>query len=178
MPRTRSVATRDRDTRALELRRHGLGYDQIAVQMGWRNRSSAYDAVQRALADSAYEAAEEVRAIEAARLDDLTLVLNRVLATHHFVVSAATGKVARHPDTGEPLLDDAPIIHAVAGLLRIAERRAKLLGLDAPTRHEVITTDALDAEIRRLEAELDQQQRGERGDHPGRPAPGETPPTP
>lgn len=173
MARTRAIATRERDARALELRRRGLNYDQIAAQMGWRAVSSAYASVQRALADSTYEAADEVRAIEAARLDELTRVLHRVLATRHYVVSAATGRIARHPATDEPLQDDAPTIHAVAGLIRIAERRAKLLGLDAPTRHEVITTDALDAEIRRLEAQL-----GGRRDDADRTAPGETSPPP
>jgi hypothetical protein len=171
MPRSRSVATRENDTRALEYRRRGLDYRQIAAQMGWRAASSAYAAVQRALADTAYEVSDEVRAIETARLDDLTRVLHRVLVSRHYVVSVGSGRIVRHPDSGEPLVDDGPTLHAVAGLLRIAERRAKLLGLDAPTRHEVITTDALDAEIRRLEAEM-----GERGGHPGGSASGETAP--
>jgi hypothetical protein len=35
-----------------------------------------------------------------------------------------------------------------------AERKAKLLGLDAPTKHEVLTIDGIEAEIRRLELEL------------------------
>lgn len=35
-----------------------------------------------------------------------------------------------------------------------AERKAKLLGLDAPARHEVVTLDHLDAQIAALEAEL------------------------
>lgn len=154
MARTRSVATRERDARALEYRRRGLSYEQIATQMGWRAVSSAHAAVQRALTDTCREAAEEVRAIEAARLDELTRALYRVLATRHFVVSVGTGRVARHPDTNAPLIDDGPTMQAVAGLLRISERRAKLLGLDAPTRHEVVTLDVIDAEIARLSAEL------------------------
>jgi hypothetical protein len=163
MGRTRTIATRENDGRALEYRRRGLSYEQIAVQMGWRSVSSAYGAVQRALADGAREAAEEVRAIEAARLDDLTRVLTRIMATRHYVVSVGSGRIVRHPDTGEPLVDDGPVMHAVAGLLRISERRAKLLGLDAPTRHEVITLGHIDAEIARLEAELG---RGEAGPPP------------
>jgi ribosomal protein L15E len=34
------------------------------------------------------------------------------------------------------------------------ERKAKLLGLDAPTKHEVLTMDGIEAEIRRLEREI------------------------
>jgi len=147
MARRRSLATRENDARALEFRRRGLSYEQIAAQMEWRSPSSAHEAVQRALADTAREASEEVRQIEAARLDELTRTLMRVLATKHYVVSAASGVVARHPDTGQPLLDDAPVIHAVAGLVRISERRSKLLGLDAPKQVEVRSIDAIDARL-------------------------------
>lgn len=51
------------------------------------------------------------------------------------------------------LLGDGPSVDRV---LKIMERRARILGLDAPTRHrvEVITEDAVDAEIRRLQGEL------------------------
>jgi hypothetical protein len=150
--RKRSLATRESDARALEFRRRGLSYEQISAQMEWRSPSAAHQAVQRALADSAREASEEVRQIEAARLDELTRTLMRVLATKHYVVSVASGVVARHPETGQPLQDDAPVIHAVAGLIRISERRAKLLGLDAPakSRVEVITEDVVDAELAQL----------------------------
>jgi len=39
-------------------------------------------------------------------------------------------------------------------LIRVDQRRAKLLGLDAPTEHAVLTIDRLDAEICRLAAAL------------------------
>jgi hypothetical protein len=35
-----------------------------------------------------------------------------------------------------------------------AERKAKLIGLDAPSKHEVISLDAIDAEIAKLQAAL------------------------
>jgi hypothetical protein len=40
------------------------------------------------------------------------------------------------------------------GLVRVQERRAKLLGLDEPAKHriDVITEDVISAEIQRLEA--------------------------
>lgn len=45
---------------------------------------------------------------------------------------------------------------AAERVLKIMDRRARMLGLDKPQQHEhtVITQDALDAEIARLEAEL------------------------
>ena len=53
---------------------------------------------------------------------------------------------------GEPLVDDGPVITAGLALLRVMERRAKYLGLDAPvkSRVEVITEDVIDAELAAL----------------------------
>jgi len=167
LARSRSLATREKDIRALDLRRRGLSYPQIAAETGC-SLSTAHAMVQRALADSAREAAEEVRQIEAGRLDDLTRTLNRVLLARHIVVSQ--GQVMKHPETGETLTDHDPVIRAVLALVRVSERRAKLLGLDAPTRHEVITMDAVEAEIRKLEAEV--------GRLPGRAAAGAPPVSP
>jgi hypothetical protein len=55
------------------------------------------------------------------------------------------GKVELNPATGEPMMreleDDAPVLSAVATLLKIYERRAKLNGYDAPTKVEQTTYD-------------------------------------
>lgn len=165
MPRRRTIADRERDAQAVELRRRHLNFKQIAAQLGYASVSSAYDAVQRGLADMAQEPSAEVRKMELDRLDDIARGFQRVFATRHYAVSVGTGKVARHPETGEPLIDDGPVIQAGLALLRVMERRAKYLGLDAPSRSriEVITEDAVDAEIMRLETAL-----GERApDHSG-----------
>lgn len=47
-------------------------------------------------------------------------------------------------------------LQAIDRLLRISERRSRLLGLDAPVRTRVgtITLDAIESEIERLEREL------------------------
>ena len=56
----------------------------------------------------------------------------------------ATVGVADH-DTGEvsqikcrrvPVIDDGPVLQAISTLLRVADRRARLLGLDAPAKVE------------------------------------------
>ena len=156
MARQRAVDVRDRDAQAVELRRRHLNYRQIAAQMGWASPNAAYKAVQRGLADTQAEPNAAVREIELARLDDIARSFQRVIAAKHYVVSAATGKVAVHPDTGEPLTDHAPVIQACLALIRVMERRAKYLGLDAPTRKgvEVITADQIEARIAELEREL------------------------
>lgn len=164
--RRRSLTTRENDARALEFRRRGLSFEQISAQMEWRSPSAAYQAVHRALADQAREVSAEVIQIETDRLDELTRTLYRVMATRHYVVSAGSGKIAVHPDTGQPLTDDGPVIQAVAGLLRISERRSKLLGLDAPARArvEVITEDVVDAELAQLAHEIAEN---DAAGHPG-----------
>ena len=153
MPRRRAIETRERDARAVELRRRHLNYQQIATEMGYADKSGAYLAVQRGLADQCGEASAEVRQLELERLDDIARGFQRIFATRHYVVSVGAGKVVMDPrKPGEPLVDDAPVIQAGLALLRVMERRAKYLGLDAPTksRVEVITEDVIDAEVAML----------------------------
>jgi hypothetical protein len=61
-------------------------------------------------------------------------------------------------------LDDGPGLQAIAQLRRVQERKARLMGLDAPTRRavDVITHDAfmamigdLEADVARMEGELE-----------------------
>ena len=153
MPRKRTIADQERDAKAVDLRRHHLNYKQIAAQLGYASLSSAYDAVQRGLADARGEASEAVKQIELERLDDIARGFQRVFATRHYVVSVGSGRVVMDPkNPGEPLADDGPVITAGLALLRVMERRAKYLGLDAPvkSRVEVITEDVVDAELAML----------------------------
>jgi hypothetical protein len=152
--RQRTIEQRDRDAQAVDLRRRHLNYRQIAAQMGWASPNAAYKAVQRGLGDTQAEANSEVRRIELERLDDIARGFQRVFATKHYVVSAQTGKVARDPDTGSPLIDDGPVVTSGLALLRLQDRRAKYLGLDAPVHAKIEVSDAVDAEIERLAARL------------------------
>lgn len=56
----------------------------------------------------------------------------------------------------EPLIDNKPVLDALTVLLKIAERRAKLLGLDAPIKKQVEVTGGvnIDHEIRALMGSL------------------------
>lgn len=140
---------------ALRLRARGLSYRAIAAEMGWSDGKSAYEAVRRALEVTVAEPAAEVRAIELAKLDAAEVAVNEVLEREHVTVSQghvvrqwrvdANGDpiVAGHDDNGkpyyqeEPILDDAPVLAAVDRLIKIAQRRAALLGLDSPVKQEV-----------------------------------------
>lgn len=102
------IAQAERVAKALNLRRQGYSFGEIAKELGWRTRQAAFEAVSRALADTVSEPAEDVRKLELMRLDRLEQLL------------------WPRAEAGDP--------KAVTGLLKVQERRAKLLGLDAPTK--------------------------------------------
>jgi len=157
--RHRTIESADRDIRALGFARQGFTYDQIAGQMGYRDKSGAYRAVQRGLRDAYREEADELIQMESERLNALRRLFERIAVTKHIIVATGSGRVARHPETGEPLLDDGPNIQAGLALLRVSESWRKLKGLDAPNRAkvEVVTRDMIEDEITRLEKELGNQ---------------------
>ena len=107
----RRIASAEKQRQALELRKAGASYDQIAEKLGWRGRSGAFNAVMRALRKTIQEPADDVRKLEVERLDALLLAL---------------WPQARQGNQG-----------AVDRVLRVMERRSKLLGLDAPTKQQV-----------------------------------------
>lgn len=110
MTRGRAVPTSElieKELRALELRRAGVTYDVIATELGFANKGGAYKAVQRALKRTLQEPADELIVLEVDRLDRL---------------QRAVWQAAMRGDLG-----------AVTKALQIAERRARLLGLDRPT---------------------------------------------
>lgn len=145
----RTLTTAQRDAESCRLRARGETYGAIASALGFRDRSGARQAVERCLAATVVEPSEELRAMQLAMLDELTVAALAVLDRRHIVVSAGRVMLVN----GEPLLDDAPVLAAIDRLVRIAERRSKLCGLDAPQRHEITVGD-LDAEIARLTAQL------------------------
>lgn len=161
-----------RDAEATRLRARGHTYVEIAVELGYADHAGARKAVQRALVATVAEPAEEVRALQLEQLDRLALAAWAVLERAHVTVSH--GKIILD-EADQPLLDDGPVLAAIDRLLKIQERRAKLLGLDAPARHEVVSLDALDAEIERLSAELGRTPTVEAPAGEGAPS-GETPP--
>ena len=103
-----AVDALDRQLKALELRKAGVGYDEIAKALGFKWRSGAFAAVKRALKEVKREPCQALITLEAERLDKMQ--------------TALWAKAIRG-DYG-----------AVDRILRIMERRARLLGLDAPER--------------------------------------------
>lgn len=155
MPRRRSAETMERDAQALALHRDGKSYREIAREVGWKNPASAFEGVRRAIADQHRLGTADKRAVEEERLDRLVRVFDQIVRTEHYATSAS-GNVVLHPDTGEPLRDDAPAVQAGTALLRVSESRRKLLGLDAPKQVEVRTIDTIDARLIELADQMEQ----------------------
>lgn len=129
-----------RRTEAIKMRNGGATWEEVAETLGYASRGAAQTDVTRALkayVDMQGLAAEELRARE---LSDLDAIRDRVLDVmnrRHVIVQ--NGKIVRDwvdGEPGEPLEDSGPVLAAADRLLKISERRARLLGLDAPVKVE------------------------------------------
>ena len=109
------LAAAERQRQALELRKAGVGFEAIAERLGYAGPSGAYQAVMAALKKTLQEPADELKKLELERLDAAQL------AIYNSVKQGNLGAVDR--------------------LLRVMERRARLLGLDGPERKELSGPD-------------------------------------
>lgn len=131
------VDTAERRTKAVKLRLAGKTWQAISDELGYAGAPAAHTDVTRALDAARKELAlvtEQHRELELQRLDDLEAKVRAVLDGAHITVQH--GRVVKDDD-GVPLADHDPLMRAADRLLKIAERRAKLLGLDQPIKHEV-----------------------------------------
>jgi hypothetical protein len=103
-----TIAAKIKAAKALELRMAGKTYPAIAEEAGYNSPQAAHDAVKRSLDAVIREPAEALIRLDLERLDSM-------LEIH--LLSAQGGDV-----------------QAVSAVMKIMERRARLLGLDAPTK--------------------------------------------
>lgn len=146
----RDLTTAQRDAEAARLRSAGHSYQHIADVLEYADRGSAHHGVQRVLKETVQEAGDELRALELSRLDAMYVAAMGVLENRHVTVS--NGKVVTLHD--QPIEDDAPVLAAIDRLLKIQERRARLLGLDAPVKRDLTITAERAAAIEALAEEL------------------------
>lgn len=109
------ISAVERQRQALELRKRGMSYSDIAAAIGYKSPSGAHQAVAHALKKTLREEADGLREMEAERLDAL--------------LDAVWDKAMRGNKD------------AVDRVLRIMERRARLLGLDAQGPTAAISSD-------------------------------------
>lgn len=159
--RAKRADTAQRRRQAIDMRMAGASFQKIADDLGYTSRGAACQDITRALETAVVEQTQSVEAYreeELQRLDALLAEAWTILKRNHITVSH--GRIVYGED-GLPILDDGPTLSAIDRILKIQERRAKLLGLDAPTKVEAITVDAIDDAIAKLTAELEGNQAGE-----------------
>jgi hypothetical protein len=140
------VTAAERRAQVVALRRRRATFDQIGRALGI-TRQRAWQIYQGALAEIPAAHADEHRAEELVLIDDAI---------------AALMKIARDGDT-----TPRTAVEAWTGIRGWAERKARLLGLDAPTRFEYLTLDAIDAELRLARAEMGELPPDIPANHPG-----------
>jgi len=130
-----------RDLQAADLRSLGYTYAMIGERMGV-DRSTACRMVQRSVMELPTEGAEEVRRVELEKIDRAERYYNGILSSPPPKIGN-NGKVV-HDDQGRVVIDEGIRMDAATGILKAQAARAKLLGLNAPTRiqEEVVVYDA------------------------------------
>jgi hypothetical protein len=136
----------DRELAVVELRREGKTWQQIAEVVNYATAMGAWKAYQRACQRTLQEPTDEARRIELDRLDALQRTY------------------------WEPAVEGN--LRAADFVLRVIDRRARILGIDAPQKiqAEVVNYDgigSIDAEVDRIAriieaAELAERERSER----------------
>jgi len=115
----RRIESIENQAKALEYRKMGLSYAQIADKLGMNSPQAAWNCVDSAMSRVVRESAEQVRGLELERLDAMFI-----------------------PVYGNALRGD---LMAMTGALAIMNRRARLLGLDAPVKQAQTTVAGDDA---------------------------------
>lgn len=114
----RRITATEKQTKALELRKSGHTYQEIADELGYATRDSAHKSVAAALDKTLREPADGVRELELSRLDRMWKGL------------------FEKANDGDP--------KSIEVALKIMDRRARLTGLDQQTDAPsvVVTQDA------------------------------------
>ncbi len=106
-----TAAAKLKAAKALELRMEGKTFEAIAQEAGYNSKQAAYDAVKRSIDAITREPATDLLKLDLERLDAMWGI--------HYL-NAQVGDV-----------------QALAACMKIMERRARLLGLDAPVKQEL-----------------------------------------
>jgi hypothetical protein len=120
----KQISAAERQLRAVELRKQGYGFQEIADQLDYAGPSGAHKAVMAALRKTIQEPSDELRKLECERLDVMLKSL------WPFVLKGSP----RH----------------VEQALRVMDRRAAYLGLDAPKQvedHRTVTVRIMAEQI-------------------------------
>ena len=111
--RRTSIKVREKEMEVVRLRKVGLSLDQIAKQLDYKNESGPYKALMRHFQRTANELAPSTEALRQEEVERLDWWLSNISA--------------------QIIAGDIPAVNTG---LRLSERKAALLGLDAPKQFE------------------------------------------
>lgn len=142
----KKLTASERDAKMWQLRIQGCTQREIAEQTGV-TQGTVSQTLRAMLARREMHGGDMLRAWEVDKLDKLERELWEIYNRRHVTV-APGGRVAQDRD-GNDILDDGPKLQAIDRLLKVAERRAKLLGIDSPqqvvaastVRYEIVGVD-------------------------------------
>ena len=137
----RAAAVNERRRKALELRKAGATYEQVANQLGYHDKSHARKEIAEAIESIVREPAAEVLDLELSRLDAMLVGL---------WTKAKGGDGA-----------------AVDRVLRIMDRRARYLGLDSPEKREHTGAVSIDLSEMMAAAERMRERLSKASEDPG-----------
>lgn len=143
---------RNIELEALVLKSRGKSLEEIAEYQGEADVKKVAARIRRAAAAAYRWAVDEQRLLELMSMDEIESQLRQDLMADQPLLSNARGIVL--DQDGNPLKDARYHLDVIDRIMRVKERRAKLMGLDAPSRSEVSHIDKVDAEIKALEEEL------------------------
>lgn len=134
--------SRHRRAEVVRLRRTGMTFEAIGEQLGI-TKQAAHKLWHKTMKDIPVAEVETYRTEQRMRLDALLQRANEILDAPHVVVQH--GKVVMYD--GEPLRDRGPELDAIAAILKVEERRAKLDGLDTPVKQSIEVDGGIRYEI-------------------------------
>jgi hypothetical protein len=181
MSRNDSAQRGERMLSALELRRAGKTYREIGAILRCEPSTALRD-VRAALLEARVEVTQDVKDLELARLDRMLERLTSIIEREGFKLDASVLEIAKASESPggylESLADagvnlDETAIRAIVAATKLMERRAKLLGLDAPTKTQDVPPDEVAkmsdeeklAAHRKAAEELEQRIAGKDGMH-------------
>lgn len=136
----RELEIQRRRDRVIELRDEGRTFREIAAELGV-SVALVHSDFKAAIAQIPVKSVETYREHQLQHLATERAIVEDVLARNHVTIS--DGRVVYDEDG--VVIDDGPVLQAVDRLLKIHDREAKLLGLDA--RPEVQVTGNLSYKI-------------------------------
>lgn len=137
--RAKTAEVSARRAKLIEYRRQKRQYRDFYEELGYPSVGAASRDFNRVLKENLTAVETEVelyRESALLELEDLAATALQVMRTQHYAIGSG-GKVAIDPITSMPLIDDGPKLAAIDRLLKIQQRQAQLLGLDAATKVDV-----------------------------------------